>query len=211
MSYLSYLFPRVIARYSTKYNRDIRVLEEQGKYKLLSNGSRQSGEYVKKLWQQALCSFGVIPAPGIRTILVLGVAGGDVIHILHAMYPDALITGVDIDAKMIEIGKKYFGLNRISGLTLVVANARDFVKKSRTWDLILCDTHIGASIPSFTGEDKFLKSIKKILSPKGIFIINYLREFEYEKLAEMLLPKLKRHFSEVKDTDVYCNRFFFCV
>jgi len=30
MSYLSYLFPRTVARYSTKYNHDIRILEENG-------------------------------------------------------------------------------------------------------------------------------------------------------------------------------------
>lgn len=215
MSWLSYVFPRTVLRFSSDYNHDIRVVEEHGVYKLLVYGSRQSGEYIKKLWQTAFSDFGIIPSPDVKNILVLGVAGGTVIHMLHAMYPDAIITGVDIDEKMIAVGKKYFGLDAILNLVLKQDDAKKFINRAtdekKKWDLIIIDVFIGASIPPFVGEHAFLFTVKQILSSHGIVVINYLREYEYEKLSDFLFIKLRRVFSEVRDTKIYFNRFFFCM
>lgn len=211
---ISYFFPTIVFRASTKYNRDIRVVEEKGVNKLLVNGSRQSGEYIKSLWQHALAEFHIIPSPDIKRILVLGVAGGTIIHLLHAVYPDALIDGVDIDREMLEIGKKYFYLDSVKGLTLTQVDAKEYVAKSirqrKKWDMIAVDVYVGASIPAFVGENQFLHDLKTILSPRGIVLINYLREFEYEKLSMHVSEKLRGVFHRVKDTEINCNRFFFC-
>lgn len=212
MSWTSYIVPRVIARYSSPYNHDIRILEEKGKYKLLVNGSRQSGEYVKKLWRHAFCSFGVIPSLSIRRILVLGVAGGTVIHLLHAMYPDVVIDGVEIDTEMILIGKKYFGLGTIEGLRLIEGDAQKFLKKEvrskKHWDMILVDTHVGPQVPDFVGNERFLTLLDHARAPRGMVIINYLRELQYLALSGELREKLKKLFGNVRETDIYFNRFF---
>ncbi len=212
MSLISYIVPRAVARYSSPFNRDIRVLEEKGKYKILVNGSRQSGEYVQKLWQHAFCEFGIIPSPDIRKILVLGVAGGTVIHLTSEIYPDAVIDGVDIDEKMIGIGKKYFGLDRIRGLRLIVSDAKAFlakaVRKREHWDMILVDTHVGSEVPEFVNNDRFLTDLRRTLSPRGIAIVNYLRELKYQELSEQLRKKLKKIFRNISETDIYFNRFF---
>jgi spermidine synthase len=190
------------------------VLEEKGKYKLLVNGSRQSGEYILKLWQQALCQFGIIPSPDLRNILVLGVAGGTVIHLLHALYPDALITGVDVDACMIDIGEKYFGLGDVNGLALTVSDAKKFVRdsaaKKKQWDMVIVDLFVGATIPAFVGEENFIRNVKRILKSKGMVLVNYLREREYSALSELLYGKLTKEFRSVKDCNLYFNRFFCC-
>ncbi|KKW09623.1 MAG: hypothetical protein UY49_C0042G0007 [Microgenomates group bacterium GW2011_GWC1_49_7] len=212
MSWLSYVFPQVVARYSTPYNKDIRVVEEQRKYKLLVNGARQSGEFIKSLWQEAFAVLGVIPSPEIRSILVLGVAGGTVIHLLREIYPNAVITAVDIDERMIEIGKKYFSLSSISGLTLTVADARNYVmEQKKKWDLVVIDLYIGATIPPFVGEEQFLRALKTIMTAHGILLINYLYELEYRRLSDIYLAKLQNIFSRVIDTKIHFNRFFFVV
>ena len=212
MSLLSYIVPRVVARYTSPFNRDIRVLEEKGKYKILVNGSRQSGEYVQKLWQYAFCEFGVIPSPDIRNILFLGVAGGTAVHLLHAMYPDAKLEGVEIDEKMIRIGKKYFGLDRVGSLTLVEGDAVKFLEKGvrtkKHWDMILVDTYVGPQIPDFVNSHRFLTLLHRTMSPRGTVIINYLRELQYLELSESLRKKLSEIFREVESTDINFNRFF---
>lgn len=209
---ISYFFPTTVFRASTIYNRDIRVVEEWGVYKLLVDGSRQSGEYVKELWQKAFADFDIIPSPDIKTILVLGVAGGTVIHLLHAIYPDARITGVDIDAEMIKIGKKYFSLDHVENLTLVTEDAKNFIKNNRKqWDMIVVDLFVGAAIPPFVGEEGFLSDVKNILSPNGKIVINYLYELEYKGLSELFMIKLQKLFSHVRDCQIYYNRFFYVV
>lgn len=214
MSWVSYIVPRIIARYSSPYNKDIRILEEKGKYKLLVNGSRQSGEYVRKLWQHAFCAFGIIPSPDVRRILVLGVAGGTVIHLLHALYPDAVIDGVDIDKQMLVIGNKHFGLDGMTCLTLVESDAKVFLGKSarsnKHWDMILVDTHVGSHVPEFVSDEGFLTLLRRSLTPRGMAMINYLREFQYLALSDKLRQKLKHIFAAVDETDIYFNRFFCC-
>ncbi len=214
MSLRSYLVPQTVARFSSPYNRDIVILEEQGKYKLLVNGSRQSGEYIKKLWQYALSKFGIIPSPDVKKILVLGIAGGTVIHLLHALYPHASIDGVDIDEKMIEIGQKYFKLSKVEGMTFAVADANEFIKKSglngKVWDMIIVDLFIGPEIPTFVDNEDFFKGIKKITSPRGMVIVNYLRERAYKEQSEILYKRLKKIFARVLDAEIAFNRFFYC-
>src|SRR3990167_925734 len=101
MDWRSYIYPQTIERFSTVYNHDIRVVEDHGKLKILVNGSPQSGPYIEKLWKNALRSFGFPKKIVPKSILVLGIAGGTVIHLLHQWYPEAKITAVDIDQTMI--------------------------------------------------------------------------------------------------------------
>jgi spermidine synthase len=202
----------VVVRLSSPYNRDIRILEEKGKNKLLVNGSRQSGEYIKMLWQHAFCAFGIIPSPDIKNILVLGIAGGTVIHLLHAIYPDATITGVDIDEEMVTIGKKYFGLDTVKGLTCTIADAKIFVRsesaKKKQWDMVIIDLFIGATIPEFVNDPVFLHQIGQMVAPKGKVVINYLRELQYLALSEKFRNTLKAVFHSVEESDINFNRFF---
>lgn len=198
MSLSSYLIPQTIARFSSKYNQDIRVIEEAGRPKLLVNGSRQSGKYIEWLWKKAFAAFGPLSA---SSILVLGVGGGSVIHILRRLYPQALIVGVDIDPQIIEIGKKYFGLSEVPNLELIAADAKDY-KITRRYDLVIVDLFIGRNIPDFVLERSFLGR----LGPR--VIINYLRELEYLDKSEKLKKTLKIVFREVRDFTIARNRFF---
>lgn len=209
MSWSSFIFPRFILKTTSAFNRDIRVVEEGGKNKLLVNGSRQSGEYIKLLWGHAFSQFNIYPSPDIKRILVLGVAGGTVIHLLRTIYPDADIEGVDIDEEMIRIGRKYFDLGEFR---ITNADANAYVASARKrWHVIIIDLYIGASIPSFVADPIFLRNVHRSLLPGGKAIINYLYEYEYKTLSDLLLVKLKETFSEVKDTKIYNNRFFYVV
>ncbi len=208
MTWWTYIFPKTIFRASSRFNRDIRVVEVYGKRKLLVEGSRQSGTYMEKLWKEALRTFG-FPSGDVGSILILGVAGGTVIHLLRKLYPDAHITGIDIDKTMIDIGKKYFGLNQLANTSFLAVDAKEYVGKERKkYDLVIVDMSSGRHIPNFVLTDPFLDSLKKLLSAKGQLIINYLRENEYKEKPEILFGKLNSRFSTVKDTGMFLNRFF---
>lgn len=210
MKWLSYVVPQTLARPSSSYNPDIRVQIEKGSYKLLVNGSRESGPYIAELWQYAMNQLGFTNNLPVKKILILGVAGGTVIHKLHDMFPDAGMTGVDIDPVMIDIGKKYFGLGAIKNLLLVVSDANEFVakKKKSMYDLVILDVFIGREIPDFASSVKFLQLVKGLLKPGGRLFINYLREEEYAVKAETLSKRLSSEFGDVRWIDRYNNRFF---
>ncbi len=212
---LSYIIPQKIAEFRTPLNAYIRINDEGGKRrKLLVNGSPQSGSYIDVLWDAAIGSFGIDRLTGIRKILVLGTAGGTVIHKVHALFPRARITGVEIDPVMIDIGKKFFDLDTITELRLVHADAKDFVahasKHGYVYDLIITDISFGRVIPEFLTTRRFIHTIRSLVSAQGGVIVNYLRELEYAQKSDMFMSMLQNNFPVVKDHVIYRNRFFFC-
>src|SRR3989338_10552435 len=214
-TWFSYLYPHTVVRFSSKYNKDIHVVQVSQQNSLYVNGSSQSGLYIRRLWRTALKSFRVNKYNSPRNILVCGVAGGTVIHLLHTLCPKATMVGVDIDKDMIDVGRKYFGLGRIHTLTLVTQDAQDFIqdgiKKGITFDMIVIDIFIGKHLPPFLLDETFWGSVKNLLNEKGILLLNYLREDDYLAKSDKVENILIKLFMTVKDKTIYRNRFFFAV
>lgn len=209
MTFLSSLLPRTVLKSSSRYNSDIRVVREWAGLKLLVNGSRQSGPYIKNLWERALRTF-TLERQSFPSILVLGVGGGTVIELLATWYPGATITAVDIDSTMIAIAKGYFGIGNVPNVRLIQADAKIFVnKKVKPFDLIIVDLFIGREIPAFVTKGSFYRDLKRLLMPRGSIILNYLREMEYQKKSDTLSGRLILLFSTVRDFVYANNRFFF--
>lgn len=173
------------------------------------NGIHQSSEYIRGFWTYAVEHLHVASISPHNQILILGVAGGTIIHILSKKFPKAVLTGVDIDAVMIEMGKKYFGLEEMRNLSFVCADARSYVGKTKKkFDLVVVDIYIARDLPDFLLDQVFLKNIRSILAPRGYVLINYLRDGEYEKKAYILEKKLRNIFKIVHHTNYLNNRFF---
>jgi len=213
MSWKSYFFPQAIVITGSPYNHLIRVNEEYGNLKLLVDGSRQSGAYIKKLWRKTFQAFGLCPEFHAHSILILGVGGGTVITLLHSLFPCAAIESVDIDPVILAIAKKYFLVDRIPRTTYHCMDAKEFIQKQKTkkirYDLIIVDLFSGRLIPEFVSDDTFLRSLRSLLHQDGILFINYLRELEYRKKSEIVFHILQTVFGNVKDYQIAYNRFFY--
>ncbi len=213
MRWLSYIYPQTIARFSSSFNKDIRVVEEHGRYKVLVSGSPQSGPYIEKLWENACSSFGIPKQTSPQSILVLGIAGGTVIHLLRRWYPNTPITAVDIDQVMIDVGRNFFGLGILNKVLLINDEAQKFVAKSlkerRLYDFIIVDLSFGREIPAFVATRKFLSTLKKLCADQGAVVINFLREREYKGISNTLKNTLLNFFPTVREKPIFLNRFFF--
>jgi spermidine synthase len=197
---------------SSVYNRDIRVQYIQGKPLLLVNRIHESGRDITDMLDDALVYFGLKDiAANIRSALVLGVAGGSVINSLLEVHHQAKVTGVDIDPRMLEVGKKYFGLSKLPAVHLIAADARTYVSKKTKdrYDLVFIDLYIGRNIPDFLLDTKFLQDVKAILHPKGKLVINYLCDGDYKKKSGKLHAKLVKLFGRAEEWNIYNNRFFY--
>jgi spermidine synthase len=126
---------------------------------------------------------------------------------MHGLFPRAKITAVDIDDSMIAIGRKYFGLGSLRRLTLIRADAQEYVRRRGTYDLIIIDLFSGAFIPVFEESLPFLRQVKKRMSPGGRVLINYLREKGYGAKSDVFAHTLRRVFF-VRDYPIFRNRFF---
>jgi len=175
MSFLSYFIPQLVYHSSSHYNKKIEVREINGRNVLLVNGIQQTGGYTEKLWKEGMRNIHG------KKILVFGVGGGTV----FSNFPDAQITAVDIDPEIIRIGKKYFGLGKLSNLTLIQQDARMFISRKK-YDLIIVDLYIGNDVPAFVSQKPFLKKCMSFLLPGGQMVINYFSQKDQETKAHAL-------------------------
>lgn len=210
MNWLTYLIPRTVYKTTSRFNKDIRVVEESGKYKLLVNGSRESGPFIERLWGDALRMLHLTTVSQMKRILVLGVAGGTVMRLLRERYPHAAITGVDIDDAMINIGKKYFGLNGMESFTCVVDDAKHYVStyKGALFDCVVIDLFIGTDVPAFVQSQDFQKKIRHVMMPHGFTLINYAFSSGSKDRAADIHSALKSLYPTVRRHDTVYNRFF---
>jgi spermidine synthase len=108
------------------------------------------------------------------SILVLGIAGGSVIKTLvDEINFEGEITGVEIDPEIITLANKYFNLNQIQNLTIIIDDAGKFVQKTdNTFDLIIIDIFQDNSMPEFLFEPEFIKNINSLLNVGGYLLFN---------------------------------------
>ena len=110
----------------------------------------------------------------IQQILILGFGGGDAAQILGKHYPQAAITGVELDPAIIEIYERYY---KTRDVRLVQQGAQEFLEQELgLFDLIICDVFISLDKPSFTQTENYYSSIKDRLAKNGLFIQNTMSE-----------------------------------
>ncbi len=184
------------------------------------DGLTQSGGILKDVWKKPLKRISNFQFP-ISNVLILGLGGGTVAGLVKEFWPDAKITGVDLDPKMVEMGRKYLGLEKYK-VNVVIGDAFDFVKNSKfqisttkspkfsKFDLILVDLYIGREFPKKFEEESFLLTIKKLIAREGLAIFNRLYYGEKRPEAVRFGNKLEKIFKSVDVVYPEANVMFVC-
>jgi spermidine synthase len=168
----------------------------------MSGDASESGPDVDHRLRSAFRFFrlDMIKPPG--SMLVLGVAGGNIIRIFREYYPDLEIDAVDIDTVMIEAGKKYFDLDRYDRTEYIVSDAFLFVQKAarraKRYDVIFIDLYLGFGIPEFILNEKFLRQVHMLLRLNGLVFINHSYYGGMVNNAKRLLSAMRPVFSGIE-------------
>ena len=175
-------------------------------------GLTQSGGVAEKVWHTSLKETRKIKK-SVKTCLVLGLGGGGVIRAIKRFWPRVVITGVEIDPIMIELGTKYMNL-KDNRTKIVIGDAMKFVKqqieKKKKYDLVLVDMYVGDTIPSKFVTPAFYTSIKKLLEKDGATVINRLYYGEKRKLSDKTHKDLENVFSKITQVYPEANIMFIC-
>lgn len=162
MSFFHYFFPQKIHFPNSKYNRGLVVVDYGTSATLFSENLIESGRIMTQIWGKGLKN--LLPRSfSPSSVLLLGLAGGSNAALISQKYPQAQIIGVDIDPVMIDIGRRYFGLDKVKNLTLVVEDASEFVRHlppDKVFDLVLLDCFIGENIPPKLESLSFITNLR---------------------------------------------------
>jgi spermidine synthase len=161
----------------------------------------QSGGIMNDIWKPVIKNYKL----KIKNCLVLGLATGTLAKIINKKFKNAKITGVEIDPVMIEVGKKYFDLDKIPNLKIVNKDAKEF---SGHFDVIFVDLYIGDRPPSFLYSLKYLKKLRK--AGKVIIFNHLFYDDQKKKAAQVLIKRLDKYYKKITLRHVLTNVMIIC-
>jgi len=171
---LSYLLPIKVYQRKSSISKKLEVTWNKGQLVLDSENTNYSYGSLERILRKGLLYIGFDRIKKFENVLVLGVAGGSVIKTLtQEVKFKGKITGVEIDETAVEIAKKFFELDQIPNLNLVVDDAFEFVLKTKEkYDLIIIDVFQDTKMPNFLFEDFFINRINFLLQVNGFILFN---------------------------------------
>jgi spermidine synthase len=108
-----------------------------------------------------------------KKILMLGLGGGSVSTYLGRFLPEVEIDTVEIDRRVIEVAKQYFGLLETKRVRYLDGDGRVFLNRNKgLYDLILLDAYRGGFVPFHLLTKEFYTLVKQRLTPGGAVASN---------------------------------------
>ena len=171
---ISFLLPVKIHEKRSQYNKNLEVTWNNGYLVLDSENTNYSYGSLQRILKKGLKFIGYERIKGFESVLVLGVAGGSVIETLKKEIKfEGKITGVEIDATIVELGNIFFGLNKYNNVEIIIDDAFEFVLKTKDkYDLIIIDIFQDTLMPNFLFEDFFINRVNLILNVNGFILFN---------------------------------------
>ncbi len=207
--WLSYIVPINILKKKSAFGQSLEITWNNGELVLDSANTNYSYGSLQRILRKGLKKIGFQKIQSMQHILVLGVAGGSVIKTLvNEIQFEQKITGVDIDATVIEIANEYFKLNTITNLEIIIDNAFEFVLKTKEkYDLIIIDIFQDTTMPNFLFETFFIDRVLFLLNKHGFLLFNtmcltendnlrnenYVAVFDNKKVVVTTIPRIESH------------------
>lgn len=172
--FFSYFVPVNIYRQKSGISHDLEVTWNNGRLVLDSKNTNYSYGSLQRILRKGLHYIGYERIRKFNHVLVLGVAGGSVIKTLvEEIKFSGRITGVEIDREAIQIANKYFGLDRLQNVEIIIDDAFEYVLKTKEkYDLIIIDIFQDTVMPNFLFEDFFINRINFLLKVNGFILFN---------------------------------------
>jgi spermidine synthase len=123
-------------------------------------------------WDELLVdSFAARSAPP-RRVAILGNAAGTVSRAYEEFFPRTRVDGVEIDAELSDIGRRYFDMNN-PRLHLYHEDARPFIRRiDARYDVVSVDAYRQPYIPFYLTTKEFFESVRDRLAPGGVVLMN---------------------------------------
>jgi spermidine synthase len=104
---------------------------------------------------------------------MLGLGAGSISTYLGRFMPDVSIDVVEIERRVIEVAKQYFGLRETERVRYLDGDGRVFLNRNKgLYDLILLDAYRGGFVPFHLLTKEFYALLKERLTPGGVIASN---------------------------------------
>ncbi len=134
----------------------------------------------------------------VRSVAILGDAGGTTARAYGVFYPLATIDGVELDPAVTAAARRYMGLGQIKQLRVFTADARPWLASTRRrFDVIVVDAYRQPYVPFYLATREFFRIARSHLRPGGIVALNVATVPGDRRLARDVAGTLRTVFPQV--------------
>ena len=134
----------------------------------------------------------------LERVAILGNAAGTTARALGVYSPDAEIDGVEIDAAVSRVGRRFFGMEDNPRLRVHDVDARPFLRSTdERYDLIVVDAYHQPYVPFYLATREFFALVRERLRPGGIVALNVAAVPDDKRLVRAVGGTLAVEFPQV--------------
>jgi spermidine synthase len=141
-------------------------------------------------------------ADRVKRMAVIGLAGGSIARLYTELYGPIAIDGIEIDPKIVEVGRDYFGMTQ-PNLNVVVGDGRAALAAlPHRYDVIALDAFRVPYIPWHLTTREFMQELREHLTPDGVVAINVGRTRTDYQMVDAMARTAAEVFPSVHVIDV---------
>jgi spermidine synthase len=157
-------------------------------------------------WEQVLIAPFFNPPPvttnAVTDIAIVGLAAGTTALQASEVYPQAHIDGYEIDPRIIEVARQYFGMTE-PNLNVIIQDGRwGLATSSKQYQIISLDAYRPPYIPWHMTTVEFFQIVYEHLTPDGVAVLNVGRGPQDRRLLERLSSTMQQVFPSVHVVDL---------
>ena len=149
-----------------------------------------------------------------KKIYIAGFGGGSIAQVLHHYFPDVTIECTEVDANILAIANKFFGVQLNERLKVKIQDGREYLEQKNDqdkYDIIMIDVAFGNGYMSYNLATKeFYELCDSHLSQSGVIVVNTLKsngfEAEYMKTIQTVFPSIYICHTSGKNTIIIGSR-----
>ncbi len=153
------------------------------------------------VWDLLMLPAFFYPKKKIKRVLVMGVGGGAVLHMIRHFFTADEIVGIELNPVHISIGKRFFDLNK-APIKLIEADAINWLKSYRgeKFDIIIDDLFSeknGEPVPVIGATQKWFGIMLRNLLDDGVIVRNFINREELLCSAGLANSLTNKKFNSV--------------
>ncbi len=138
----------------------------------------------------------------VKRLAVIGLAAGTIPRLFTAIYGPIPIDGIEIDPKIVQVGRDYFGMTE-PNLNVIVGDGRAALANStRQYDVIAVDAFRVPYIPWHLTTREYLQDLQRHLTSDGVLAINVGRTRTDYQMVDAIAKTAAQVFPSVYVVDV---------
>jgi spermidine synthase len=157
-------------------------------------------------WEQVLVAPFFNPGPiqpeDVKSMAIVGLAAGTTARQASIVFNNIQIDGIEIDPKIVDVGRKYFDMNQ-PNLNVIVQDGRwALTHNDKQYQIISVDAYRPPYIPSHLTTQEFFSTVHDHLTPDGVLVINVGRGPDDRRLVSALSTTILTVFPTIHVVDV---------